>query len=151
MISTESEKETESELDKRKQKTIRTKITNSISLSESLVFFQRMIEKIWRKPANDGKSMKKEIETQIELRNEIIKMRFYIDILVVKRGPLNKLFVTTELFRRNFFSVILIYIKRPKNLIDAIFDVVNCHNDCKLLINSESLSTVSTPRFSFSP
>lgn len=87
MISTESEKETESELDKRKQKTIRTKITNSISLSESLVFFQRMIEKIWRKPANDGKSMKKETKTQIELRNEIIKMRFYIDILVVKRGP----------------------------------------------------------------
>lgn len=87
MISTESEKETESELDKRKQKTIRTKITNSISLSESLVFFQRMIEKIWRKPANDGKSMKKETKTQIELRNEIIKMRFYIDILVVKKGP----------------------------------------------------------------
>lgn len=95
MISTESEKETESELekeadselDKRKQKTIRTEITNSISLSESLVFFQRMIEKIWRKPANDGKSMKKETKTQTELRNEIIKMRFYIDILVVKWGP----------------------------------------------------------------
>lgn len=95
VISTESEKETESELekeadselDKRKQKTIRTKITNSISLSESLVFFQGMIEKIWRKPENDGKSMKKETKTQIELRNEIIKMRFYIDILVVKWGP----------------------------------------------------------------
>lgn len=46
-----------------------------------------MIEKIWRKPANDGKSMKKETKTQIELRNEIIKTRFYIDILVVKWGP----------------------------------------------------------------